>query len=501
MKCTLVGAAFVGTLLSTWAFGQQILFAETFLAGEGGVAVDVFQTSGRREFRAIPTTPFSTHICTQREPLDIDAAEVRGHYRGLGVSMTDASCWLLSRLTSEKRRALLEAVFSPKGAALGWVRLNIGASDYSTGLYTYDDWANDVEMRHFSVKRDDNWVFPMVKEALAINPGIVLFASPWSPPAWMKTSNTLTDGGFKDGCEEAMANYLVAYVKACRERGLDLKAVTVQNESAYSTKGCYPSCVYTDEQEAAVSRRFAAKAKDEGLSTKVWLWDWNTCEKEMPERLRHQLANDETRAAIGGVAWHSYGQCSANLEILKREYPEIPFYHTEMGPALGDSGTSGRTPKFWCGKVAEMLENGCETFTSWNLCLDAEGGPTTGPYHCAGFVEVDVETGTFTPSPQYHLFRHIGPFVKPGAEVLRVKGDRDGLGVLLFRNPDGAYVLVVAAGADGGVEHKDEPDVKQRPRLYVKLGDEMKQLSLPPDTWSVTTMVFRRRIQKDIVMD
>ena len=106
----------------------------TYLPDEGDVAVSVYQTTGRRGFREILTTPFTPHLYTNRAPIDVDAAEVRGTYRWLGVSMTDASCWILSRLAPEKRRALLEAVFSPtKGAGLGAVRLNVGASDYEIG--------------------------------------------------------------------------------------------------------------------------------------------------------------------------------------------------------------------------------------------------------------------------------------------------------------------------------------------------------------------------------
>ena len=264
----------LGRLLALAALGFSALSevsARTYLPGEGDVDVSVYQTTGERAFREIPTTPFTVHAYTNRPPVDVDAAEERATYRGLGVSLTDASAWLLAQLSAEKRRAVLEAVFSQeRGAALSGVRLNIGASDYSTAIYCYNDTPGDVEMKHFSIARDRHWLIPMAKEALAVNPEIFFFAAPWSPPAWMKTTGNFIDGHFKDGCEQAYANYLAAYVKACRDRGIDIRAVTAQNEAALSTNGTYPSCIFSAEQEAAVAKLFAARLKEEGLSTVPW---------------------------------------------------------------------------------------------------------------------------------------------------------------------------------------------------------------------------------------
>ena len=464
-----------------------VLLAGTYLPGEGNFDVSVWQTTGEKPFREILTSPFTVHAYTNRAPIDVDAAEVRGKFSWLGVSMTDASCWLLSRLAPEKRRALLEAVFSPtKGAGLRGVRLNIGSSDYATGIYNYNENDGDVEMRKFSVARDDHWVFPMVREARTVNPDLFVFAAPWSPPGWMKTTGNFIDGHFKDGCERAYANYLTAYVKACRERGIDVKAVTAQNEAALSTRGTYPSCVFTAEQEAAVAKLLAARLKEEKLPTAVWLWDWNYADSN--GRLERQLDELGLASVVRGIAWHSYSAGEEKLWPLRQAYPSLPFYHTEQGPA---KHVSNRTEQWWCGRMRRAFENGCEAFTGWNLCLDADGQPLVGPHLCMGLVTVDPETGDFTPSAQYHVFRHVAPFVRPGAVVLRTGGDWDGMETMLFRNPDGAYVLVAACNAGCGVKRPKyhEP----RPKLYVKCGGEYKHLPLPFGTWSVTTMVFSRK--------
>ena len=453
----------------------------TYLPDEGGVPVRVWQTTGLKGFREVFTTPFTVHAYADKRPLDVDAA-VEGHeFLGLGVSMTDASCWILSRLPAGKRRALLDAVFSPDGGAgLSAVRLNIGASDYSTALYTYDDVPGDVAMRSFSVARDDNWVFPMVKEAIAVNPSIFLFAAPWSPPGWMKDTGSFVVGRFKDGCEEAFANYLFAYASACRERGLDLGAVTVQNEVDLSTKGMYPSCTLTEEQESRVAKLLSKKLRSGGLGAGVWIWDYNY--RGATNRVARQLADPETRAAIAGVAWHSYRPDPAWMGELQRRHPDVPFYHTEMGPAVN---ATNRTERWWADIVFGALENGCRTFTGWNLCLTDDGQPTTGPHGCAGLVTVDLDSGDFVPSCQYRLFRHIGPFVKRGAKLLHVEGDRDGAATILYRNPSGEHVLVVACG--GFAIGRDGPP---RARIHVKWRGEWLAVPLPYGTWSLTTVVF-----------
>ena len=463
--------------------GLCVARAATYFPGEGDVDVSVWQTSGREAFQELETTPFTPHLYTNQAPIVVDTAATIGTYRRLGVSMTDASCWVLSKLAPERRRALLEAVFSPtKGANLRGVRLNIGASDYSTALYNYDETPSDVSMAHFSMARDDRWLFPMVREAMAVNPDLWFFAAPWSPPGWMKTTGSFVDGHFRDGMELALANYLVAYVKGCADRGVDVKAVSIQNESGLSTHGTYPSCVFRPDQSAAVARTLAARLGEERLAAKVWVWDWDY--KGATNDVPAILAAPGTREAVGGIAWHSYGRSKGEwIRPIKAAYPEIPFFHTEMGPALHDPK---RTEWWWTGKLAEAFTNGCEMFTGWNLCLTANGTPLVGPHLCAGLVTVDLKTGDFTPSAQYTVFRHVGPFVKDGAEVLGVNGATDGMNVLLFRNPGGEYVLVAASEGVGTTKYP-------RPKLTIRLGNEMKLVEIPWGTWSVTTVVFKKR--------
>ena len=361
----------------------------TFLPDEGDIAVRVWQTTEKKPFREVFTTPFTHHPYGDKAPLDVDAAVEDQPFLGVGASMTDASAWLLSRMLPERRRAFMDAAFSTNpavGAGISALRLNIGSSDYSTALYTYDDVPGDTEMEHFSVARDDNWLFPMTKEAVAANPEMFLFAAPWSPPGWMKDGGILCGGRFLDGCERALVNYLVAYVKAYRERGLDIGAVNVQNEPFWAN-GIYPTCGYTVEQLSRATIALAQRLREEGLPTEAWYWDHNYGDAEA---IGLSLADDALRAAIGGVAWHSYDPSPVKMGRIHRRFPDIPFYHTEQGPALI---STERTERWWCDRVFDAFNNGCRLFTAWNLCLDDDGKPLTGPHTCAGLLTVDPDTG------------------------------------------------------------------------------------------------------------
>ena len=460
-----------------------LLLASAFVAGEGGEELRLFQTTESKDFREIATSGFTVHPYPAVEALDVDSAKERHRFLALGASLTDASAWVLANMPKEKRERLLRELFTPEGCNLGAVRLNIGASDYSTGLYSYDDTPGDVEMKDFSLARDDEFLVPMAKAAKAFRPDLYVFASPWSPPGWMKTSGLMIGGNLRDECMPALANYFVKYVQGYAERGIAIDAVTPQNETMCETGGQYPCCTYTARQEGVFVRDFLAPAfRKAGISTRIWVHDHNP-DMDAVKRIGEMMSIPGVADAVDGIAWHCYGAASeaTNMPPVQAAHPKLRFFHTENGPHIV---VNGRSEWWWAAKVFGMLQNGCEMFTSWNLCLDELGTPATGSHLCCGFVTVDSEAHDVTYSPQYRLFRHIGPFVKRGARVMEVEGSRDGTRLILFRNPDGEYVLVVAC--DGTLMRGIE-----RRRLVVKYKGRYKTLPLPGAQWSVSTLVFK----------
>ncbi len=455
----------------------------SYIAAEGGETLRLFQTTEQRDFREIATPGFAPHPCPAVEALDIDAAVAKHPFLGLGASLTAASAWILANMPQERREALLRQLFTPEGCNLSALRLNIGASDYSTALYNYDETPGDMEMERFSMARDDVNLFPMARAATALNPDIFFFASPWSPPGWMKTSGLMIGGTLRDECMPALARYFVKYVQGCAERGICIRAVSPQNETLCETGGQYPCCTYTAKSEGAFVRDHLAPAfRAAGIGAEIWVHDHNPDEAGV-RRVEELLAMPGVEDALGGIAWHCYGPAeeAANMAPVKAGHPHLRFVHTENGPHVV---ISDRSEWWWAAKVFRMLQNGCELFTSWNLCLDELGTPATGAHLCGGFAVVDSETSETTFSPQYRLFRHIGPFVRRGARVMEVSGSRDGTRLILFRNPGGEYILVVAC--DGSLVRGI-----QRRRLVVKYGGLYKSLPLPGGLWSVSTLVFK----------
>ena len=458
--------------------------AAAFVASEGGEELRLFQTTETKDFREIPTSGFTIHPYPAVEALDIDAAVASHEFLAMGASLTDASAWILANMPAGKREKLMRELFTPEGCNLGAIRLNIGASDYSTGLYSYNDTPGDVEMKRFSLARDDEFLVPMAKAVKALRPDVFVFASPWSPPGWMKTSGMMISGSLRDEFMPALANYFVKYVQGYAERGIAIDAVSPQNETMCDTGGQYPCCVYTAAQEGAFVRDNLAPAfRKAGLGVRIWVHDHNPEAKRGAKRLNELLSMPGVEESIDGVAWHCYGSAddATNMPPVKAAHPKLRFYHTENGPHVV---VKDRTEFWWAAKVFGMLQGGCEMFTTWNLCLDELGTPATGAHLCGGFVVVDSETHDVTYSPQYRLFRHIGPFVRRGAHVMEVSGSRDGTRLILFRNPDGEYVLVVAC--DGTLVRRI-----QRRRLVVKYRGLYKSLPMPGGQWSVSTLVFK----------
>ena len=460
-----------------------IALAAAFVAAEGGEELRLFQTTESKGFREIATSGFTIHPYPAVEALDVDAAKERHEFLALGASLTDASAWVLANMPAEKRQKLLRELFTSEGCNLGAIRLNIGASDYSTGLYSYDDTPGDVGMKDFSLARDDAFLVPMAKAVKSLRPDVYVFAAPWSPPAWMKTSGLMISGSLKDECLPALANYFVKYVQGYAARGVPIDAVSPQNETMCDTGGQYPCCVYPAAQEGAFVRDHLAPAfRRAGIGTKIWVHDHNP-DPAGVKRLEALLGMPGVADAVDGVAWHCYGPAheATNMPPLRAAYPKLGFYHTENGPHIV---TNVRSEFWWSAKVFGMLQNGCAMFTSWNLCLDELGTPATGSHLCGGFTVVDSTTHDITYSPQYRLFRHIGPFVRRGARIMEVAGSRDGTNLILFRNPDGEYVLVVAC--DGSLVRRIE-----RRRVVVKYKGLYKSLPLPGKQWSVSTLVFK----------
>lgn len=343
--------------------------------------------------------------------------EVVGDFLGFGVAITGSSCYNLAQMPQEKRDAFLGCIYGKDGLGLSVGRLSVGASDYSAEVYSYDDVEGDVELKHFSVERDEAYVIPMIKEILSKKPDLYLFASPWSPPSWMKTGGSFGGGYMRREFVDCYAEYVVRFIKAYAKFGIKISAITPQNEPETEQGGTMPACIWHPDIEAEFVIALRKKFKENGLDVKIWLYDhcfsgW--------KRVKWTLdSHEDLQRACDGIAFHYYTGKIEDTLPLQKAYPNLPLHFTEGGPRLYDHYDTD-----WCKwglMMIKALNCGYRSFTGWNLMLNQFGGPNIGPFFCGGLVTRNEQTNELAYSGQYKAFSHIAKFMKKNATIYRVE--------------------------------------------------------------------------------
>lgn len=372
-------------------------------------------------------------------------------FLGFGVAITGSSCYNLYQMEAEERRKFLESIYGKEGLGLTIARLSIGASDYSAELYTYDDVENDVGLEHFSIARDKEYIIPMIKEILAINPDLRIFASPWTPPAWMKTGDSVGGGYMRRKYVECYAEYFVKYLKAYEEQGIHIFAVTCQNEPETHQCGLMPACIWHPEIEAAFISVLRRKLSENHLDTEIWMHDHSFAFDNKVDWMLEEYKDLEN--ACNAIAFHYYDGNIEQTAYLKEKYPSLALHFTEGGPRLYDHYDTDWCK--WAIMMCKVLNHGYSSFTGWNLMLDEAGGPNIGPFFCGGLVTRNRQTKELSYSGQYKAFRHFTGFVHESSvirPVVFVKnndamsnyyGSGRPLTGSLIENEDGSVTLTV----------------------------------------------------------
>lgn len=390
---------------------------------------------------------------TGSEAIAIDSSKHFQKMRGFGAAMTDASAKVLSSLPAAKRRAIMAELFGRANGGLGlsFTRLTIGASDFSTRDYSYDDTPGnrpDPGLRYFSIAPAKKYVLPRVREALAINPRLLVMVSPWSAPAWMKTTGSLIKGELVPRYYPAFANYLARTVEAFDRQGVHVSMLTIQNEPNFEPEN-YPGELVSPPQRAAIIGRYVGPTfKSRGLATQILDWDHNWDHPEMPLAV---LRDPAARRYIAGVAWHCYNGDVAAQAPVHDAYPRKDAWVTECSG--GD----------WSPKFAEVLgwmidkliigasNNWSRGTLLWNLALDPAHGPHTGGCEdCRGVVTIDPKTGAVERNVEYYVLGHASRFVLPGALRVATTTRGEGLEVAAFLNPDGSRVAILHRNSGDG---------------------------------------------------
>jgi glucosylceramidase len=397
----------------------------------------------------------------------VDPAESFQRIEGFGASITDSSAHLLAG--SPDREEIMRTLFDPRsGLGLSYLRQPIGASDFVVGPhYTYDDLAageTDFGMRRFSTAHDQVQILPLLRQARALNPSLKVMASPWSPPAWMKTNDSLVGGRFIDDPRyyEAYARYLVRFVQDYQRAGVPVDALTLQNEPQNRNPSGYPGMDFRDTEEARLVETLGPQLRRAGLSTKLLGYDhnWSLHPNDVgppddpanPDYARSLLSDPGARRYLAGTAFHCYYGDPASQTTLHDVFPDKDIYFTECSGTLsGNPATTFPDTLHWHTRYLTVgaVRNWAKTVITWNLALDPAGGPHNGGCDtCIGVVTIDPRTGHATPTADYYVLGHVTRFVKPGA--VRIGSTVAGnIWNVAFRNPDGS-IVVVAVNDDWG---------------------------------------------------
>jgi len=389
-----------------------------------------------------PDIPFGAIDGALTRILSVDPARTYQTVRGFGASLTDSAAWVIDdKLEGNRRAALLRQLFDrDDGIGLSLLRQPMGASDFARRVYSYDDTPSDLA--DFSIRHDQGYITPLLREIRALNPSLTIIATPWSPPGWMKTTSSMIRGRLKPTSYRALADYFVRFLQAYADDGVPVAAITMQNEPHYEPAG-YPGMFMEWTEQATFLDQFLAPAlHTAGLDTEIYVWDADWDEPDYPLQI---LADPLAKAAVAGTAFHCYHGDPSTQQQVHDAHPDRAIWITECSSGL------------WRGDFAAVLRYDVQTLIigglrnwasaviTWNLALDPRHGPNTGGgcADCLGTVEIS-DNGEVTPNAEYYALGHASKFVVPGA--VRIESTTLGAGSLesvAFANPDGSVAVVV----------------------------------------------------------
>jgi glucosylceramidase len=373
---------------------------------------------------------------------------------GFGAAMTDASAYLIQRKLGAQHDAILRELFGRNpGLGLSFMRVPMGASDFSTHDYSYDDMPagqTDPTLSHFSIDEDRADKLPALRAALAINPQLKLVASPWSLPGWMKTSGSLIKGTMRPEFYGSFAEYFRKFIEGYGAARVPIFAVTMQNEPAYEPND-YPGMRLDPPARAELIGKHVGplfvKARVGAL---ILDWDHNW---DLPSSPLAVLADSAAREHVSAVAWHCYAGDVSVQDSVHAAYPAKDAYFTECSGG-GWAPVWADNLKFFVGKLIIGSTRGwAKGVALWNLALDENAGPHLGGCgNCRGVITINSVTGVVTRNVEYYALAHASQFVTPGAHRIASTTNVGGLQSVAFKNvDDGSKVLIVLNNAPAQV--------------------------------------------------
>ena len=417
---------------------------------------------------------------------------------GFGGSFTEASAYLLNKLSKKNRDLILEAYFGTKGARYSLTRTHINSCDFSLGNYSYALVKGDKELEHFSIDEDRDDLIPMIRDAMAHSvDGFKIIASPWTAPPWMKDNNDWRGGKLLPEYYDCWALFFSKYLKAYKKEGIDIWGITVENEPL-GCGGNWDSMHYTPEEMVNfVKNHLGPKLEADGHHVKVLGYDQNRGE-ELEKWANVIYKNESSSKYFDGLAIHWYAstvdwfpqslnfthnkapgkhliQTEACIDAEVPHWQDDKWYWSEEATDWGWDWAPADQKKFhpkyvpvyrYARDIIGCMNNWVDGWVDWNMVLDKQGGPNWFKNWCIAPVIVDPDKDEVYFTPLYYTMAHFSKFIRPGAVRIGVENTDSSLMITAALNPDGSIAVVVLNMNSGSKN------------IYLSLGDRLTELQI-----------------------
>lgn len=438
-----------------------------------GNTVEIFETSaaGRKMEQINPSIPVDSSII-----ISLDLNKKYQHITGFGGSFTEASAYLLNKLSKANRDKILDAYFSKGGANYSLTRTHINSCDFSLKNYAYANTPGDKKLENFSIEEDRNDLIPMIKDAMQISKdGFKIIASPWTAPPWMKDNNDWRGGKLLPEYRQTWALYFEKYIREYQKEGIYIWGVTVENEPLGNDKNWESMHFTPEEMTDFVKDYLGPHLEKNGLSQiKILGYDQNRGD-ELEKWASVMFADRKSSKYFAGTAVHWYAstydvfqhslefthQLAPNKYLINTEAcvdAEVPkwkddnWYWSKEATDWGWDWASEKEkylhPKYvpvfrYAGDIIGCLNNYVDGWIDWNMVLNKQGGPNWFKNWCTAPVIVDEENDEVYFTPLYYTMVHFSRFIRPGAVRIGFENPDHELQVTAAQNPDGSVVAVL----------------------------------------------------------
>lgn len=443
-----------------------ILATAMIAIGASAQVGKIYTTSGNRAYSLTEEEVTGELSTSKTGSIRLEVNEENQSIDGFGFALTYSACYNLLKMDKAARTELLKKTYSmTEGYGVSYARISLGCNDFSSTEYSLcDQKGPDGDLlKYFRLYKDEtDYVIPILKEVLAINPDLKIIAAPWTSPKWMKCKSmsdksahdSWTDGHLNPSYYQAYAEYFVKFIEAFRAEGINIYAVCPQNEPL--NPGNCASLYMPWNEQASFVQRLALAFHKAGINTKIYLFDHNynydnkSDQQQYPSKIYNVYANKEFdgKELIVGAAYHNYGGNSDELNNIHNLHPDKELIFTEASIGTWNNGRnldSSLQDNMLNVGLYTVLKH-CRASMVWNFMLDMNRGPNLdgGCQTCYGAIDIANDYKSYTLNSHYYTICHLSSVVRPGAVRINTTGwYLDGVTYAAFRNPDGTLALVL----------------------------------------------------------